>query len=157
MIHNLPSKRFNSSHPHDPHKVSPLLVEVKILCTCHRSYLLSVELHLAYYIQLLSKQSSTRKEEILVEIYDEHTSTLLRRLVILAMTQWKCHYWISDVKQNYTASTEWERRAMILGSYCLGDEGRHWRDNTKKSWNEIELLIREWYSDRIQKDLSVPI
>lgn len=122
-----------------------------------KSYLLSVELHLAYYIQLLSKQSSTRKEEILVEIYDEHTSTLLRRLVILAMTQWKCHYWISDVKQNYTASTEWERRAMILGSYCLGDEGRHWRDNTKKSWNEIELLIREWYSDRIQKDLSVPI
>jgi len=121
------------------------------------SYLLSVELHLAYFIQLLSKRSTTRKEEIMVEIHDRQTSPLLRRLVILTMAQWGCHYWISDVKQKYSGVTEWERRAIILGSYCLGDEGKHWRANTKKSWNDIELLIRDWYSDRIQANQNVPI
>ena len=121
------------------------------------SYLLSVELHLAYYVQLLSKRASTRKEEIMVEIHDRHTSPLLRRIVALTMANWNCHYWISDVKPNYTSASEWERRAMILSSYCLGDEGKHWRTNTKKSWDKIELLIRDWYSDRNQSNQDVPI
>lgn len=121
------------------------------------SYLLGVELHLSCYIQVLSKRSSTRKEEIMVEIFDHQTSPLIRRLVILAMADWGCHYWMSDVKQKYMTSTEWERRALILGSYCLGDEGKHWRNNTKRSWNEIDILIRNWYADRFQTNQKVPL
>jgi hypothetical protein len=121
------------------------------------SYLLGVELHLAYYVQVLSQRPSTRKEEILVEIFESQTSPLIRRIVTLTMAGWDCHYWISDVKQKYGGLTEWERRSMIIGSYCLGDEGKHWRNNTKKTWNEIELLIRDWYSDRIQNKQNVPI
>ena len=122
-----------------------------------RSYLLSVETHVAYYIQVLAQHHSFRKEEILVEIFDSNNSSLIRRLIILTMAHWNCHYWLSDLKQHYGSLNEWEKRAMIIGSYSLRDEGRHWRSNTRNTWNEIELLIRDWYSARVERSLGVPI
>lgn len=121
------------------------------------SHLLSVELNLSYYLYALGMRHSQRKEEILVELFEQQTSPLIRRQVILVMARWQCHYWLSDIKQRYAALSEWEKRAFILASYVLGDEGDHWRQHTRQGWNSQQLAIRDWFSQSFQKKGTVPL
>ena len=92
----------------------------------HHKDILSVEINVAYYLQALAMRHSDRKVEIMVEVY-ERPSPILRRIVIAAMVNWKCHFWLSDLKNKYHSLDEWQKRSMILASYTLGDEGEHWR------------------------------
>jgi len=122
-----------------------------------RSPLLSVEVSLSYYIRALAGDQTQQKEEILIRIFEESANPMIRRLVILAMAKWCCHYWLSDAKTKYGAMSVFERRAFIIASYFLGDEGKHWRDHVKASWSEVEILIRDWFSSRFQTNKSVPL
>jgi hypothetical protein len=71
------------------------------------------------------------------------------------MTNWESHYWLVDIKNQFTTLTTWERRAFIYSSYCLGDEGSHWRKSSKGLFSKEELLIRDWCADR--KQLNKPV
>ena len=113
-------------------------------------HILSVEVNLAFYLQALSRSPSTRKEEIFVKIYNTETSPIVRRIIISTMADWECHYWLSDLLRNYSYLNEWEKRAMILASYSLTDEGRHWRSNTKKFWSPTQDVIHQWCKKRFQ-------
>ena len=121
-----------------------------------QEHILSVEVNLAYYLQALSRRHSSRKEEILVEIYDRRPSPILRRIIIATMANWGCHFWLSDLRTKYSALDEWEKSAAILASYFLTDEGRHWRDRTKKSWSDTQTLVRDWFSVRFQEQKNIP-
>jgi hypothetical protein len=123
----------------------------------NKSHLLSVELNLSYYIQALGTHQNLRKEEILIDIFERIANPLIRRQIILTMAEWSCHYWLSDIKQHYGSFTEWEKRAFIIASYVLGDEGKHWRDHTKASWNSMEKIIRDWFSKRYQSNRTIPL
>ena len=120
------------------------------------AHLLSVELNLSYYIQALSRRRDARKEEILVDIFADTTSNLLQRQIIHVMAEWCCHYWVSDVKRNFNSYTEWERRAILIGSYCLGDEGRHWRKHVRDTLNPAEAMIKDWAAARWQAGKPLP-
>jgi hypothetical protein len=123
----------------------------------HFQHILSVELNLSYFIQALSVKHSQRKEEILVELFDKQTSLLIRRQIILTMANWKCFYWISDIKQKYSGLSEWEKRCFILASYILGDEGKHWRQHTKRTWTPMDCLVRDWFSIKYQNVRTIPL
>ncbi|WP_428384350.1 RNA-directed DNA polymerase [Nevskia ramosa] len=122
-----------------------------------QSPLLSVEVNLSYYIRAMAGDQTQQKEEILIKIFEGSASPMIRRLVILAMAKWSCHYWLSDAKMKYGAMSIFERRAFIIASYSLGDEGKHWRDHVKSSWSEPEKLTRDWFSNRFQTNKSVPL
>jgi hypothetical protein len=119
-------------------------------------HILSVELNLAYYLQAISKRYSNRKEEILVDVYDKRPSPIVRRIVIGAMSNWECDYWLSDMKRQYSSLDAWLKPAMILASYYLTDEGKHWRDYVKKSWDPMETLTRDWFCQRFQTHKDFP-
>ncbi|WP_313951400.1 RNA-directed DNA polymerase [Accumulibacter sp.] len=122
-----------------------------------KSHLLSVELNVSYFVKALSTRMTMAKEELLIEIFDSWPTPLIRRLIILIMASWDCHYWLTDIKKKYGGLSEWEKRALILASYKLGDEGKHWRTHVKDTWNSREALIRDWYADRFQANKSVPV
>jgi hypothetical protein len=122
-----------------------------------QSPLLSVDVNLSYYIRALSGDQIQLKEEILIKIFETSANPMIRRLVILAMAKWSCHYWLSDAKLQYGAMSVFERRAFIIASYALGDEGRHWRDHVKGSWSGAELLTRDWFADRLKLNKTVPL
>lgn len=122
-----------------------------------KSHLLSVELNVSYFIQALSPQRTFQKEEILIDIFDNTANPLIKKLIILIMADWECHYWLTDVMKRYGGTTEWEKRALIIASYKLGDEGKHWREYTKSSWNSREILIRDWCAKRVQTRSSFPL
>jgi hypothetical protein len=120
-------------------------------------HILSVELNLAYYLQALARRVTDRKVEICVEVYDRRPSPILRRIIVGAMCNWRCHYWLSDIRRHYASLHEWEKRSVILASYFLTDEGKRWRSHIKETWSPMELLIRDWFSDRWQKRQDFPV
>ncbi|MFA0961122.1 RNA-directed DNA polymerase [Roseivirga sp. BDSF3-8] len=121
----------------------------------NESYLTKIELNLNYIIQILSLKYSSEKESLFIELFESETSHLLRRQIIVAMTNWDCHYWLVDVKNQFNTLTTWERRAVIYSSYFLADEGRHWREHNKKSFGEEEIIVRDWFKERKQKNKQV--
>lgn len=122
-----------------------------------KSHLLSVDLNISYFIQALSVRNTELKEQILIDIFENTTKPFIKRQIILIMADWGCAYWLTDIQKQYGSFGEWERRALILSSYKLGDEGSHWRDHTKVSWNTRELLVRDWFATRFQTIKSLPI
>ncbi len=120
------------------------------------SHLLSVELNLSYFVQALSIADSKRKEEILVELYDQGHGPLLRRQIILTLARWKAFYWLNDLKNNYAGLGEWEKRGFIAASYALGEEGKHWRTYAKHTWSPMDTLVRYWASKKFQESGVIP-
>lgn len=121
------------------------------------SYLLSLELNQAFYVQALSKRGLVRKEQILIEMYGLSASPLVRREIVLGMVEMNALYWLRDiVKNSYGSVTEWEKRALLIASYWLGDEGRHWREHLKKGMTAPQLLIRDWFAARWGSNRTVP-
>ena len=117
-----------------------------------KSFILKTDINVAYLIKLLAQEHSAENEEILLIFYREHSdSVLIRQLVTQIMTKWQAHYWLSDIKKTFPTMDARQRRTFILASYFLGDEGKHWRDHNKKNFNAIELLYRDWASERINK------
>ena len=112
------------------------------------NYLTKIELNLNYIVQILSLRHSHQKVELFVKLFETETNHFLKRQIIVAMTNWENHFWLVDVKKQFTTLTTWERRAFIYSSYCLGDEGKHWRTSNKSLFSREELLIRDWCSDR---------
>ncbi|MEL6868901.1 MAG: RNA-directed DNA polymerase, partial [Pseudomonadota bacterium] len=110
------------------------------------SHLLSVDLNLGFYVQVLERRQSRRKEEIFIETFEKKTNPMIKRLIIQAMSNWSCHYWLTDLKRTYAGLTEWEKRYFVYASYELGDEGKYWRDNAKASWTPMTTLFRDWVS-----------
>ncbi|MFO1367891.1 MAG: RNA-directed DNA polymerase [Marinagarivorans sp.] len=121
------------------------------------SHLLSVDLNMSFYIQALAQRQSPRKEEILIEIYDRKTNPLIKRLILIAMSNWSCHYWLTDLKRKYAGLSDWEKRYFIGSSYVLGDEGRHWRNHTKATWSPMDELTRDWFAQRFNKERLLPL
>ncbi len=78
---------------------------------------------------------------------------------MLILARWGITYWLSDQKNYITDSHEWVKRAFIIASYVLGDEGRHWRSSSMRSMRPFDHIVRDWATDRLQSDNSwqVPI
>ncbi len=116
----------------------------------NESYLTKIEINLNYLVQILSIRHSQEKEKLFVKLYETETNHFLKRQIIVAMANWNCHYWLVDIKNQFTTMTTWERRAFIYASFVLGDEGKHWRNHNKNLFSKEESLIRDWCSERYQ-------
>ncbi len=115
-----------------------------------QNYLTKIEMNLNYIVQILSLKYSQEKEALLIKLFETETNHLLRRQIIIAMTNWSCIYWLVDIKNLFTTLTTWERRSFIYSSYFLGDEGKHWREHNKNVFSREEVLIKDWCSLRKQ-------
>jgi hypothetical protein len=120
------------------------------------SYLLQVDVNLAYLLRVLRQRSTQEKESLLVQLFNQRQGPLIRREIITAMADWGHTYWLGDIKKKFNGSSKWERVSFIVGSFVLGDEGKHWRQHNKDSFEPFELAVRDWFSDRWQKDNTIP-
>lgn len=122
----------------------------------NQSPLFSLELNLAYAIQVLGQRQSRAKEELLVGLFESVQSPLVRRLIILALARWGCRYWLTDLRRRYGGLTSWEKRAFILASYALGNEGDHWRRGARRTWSPMDNVTRDWFAHRYQRNREIP-
>lgn len=115
------------------------------------SYIMKIDLNLLYALRIISKHKNDETEMLLVNLYKRSSVTLIKRDIIIILSNWNCDYWISDLKNKFVNLNEWEKRMFILASYKLGDEGSHWREHNKKGFSSLQLLYTDWMSDRKTK------
>lgn len=108
------------------------------------SYITQVPTNLAYALRVLVYDESTEVEFIFTTVYKQTSSMLIKRDVILLMAYRSAEYWISNCRTNFSTLTEWERRALLISSYILNDEGEHWRKSIKKKLNIYDQLVLTW-------------
>ncbi len=123
------------------------------------SHVLRVELNLAYAIRTLACHPSARGQEVLARLYtnSDYTS-LIRRDIILAMAKWRVWHWLSERRASFRAMSPPERRAFLIASYVLRDEGKHWRRHLSAEFSPFEKLVRTWASNRMgQPNWVIPL
>jgi len=111
------------------------------------SYLIQTDNNASYVARILSLVNSENTIQAIDQL-NSRTSALVKSNCLYSMTNLNNYYWISDIKTNFSTLSKWERRAFIAASYFLGDEGKHWRDNTKEQFLDMELILRDWIASK---------
>jgi Reverse transcriptase (RNA-dependent DNA polymerase) len=115
------------------------------------SYITQVPCNLAFALRVLATDFSEEAELLLATVYKKSSSMMIRRDIILLMAYRQADYWLSNCKTTFSTLTGWERRALLIASYTLGDEGKHWRDNVKNDQSPFDKLVLEWTADNKSK------
>ena len=115
------------------------------------SYIIRLPIHQSFSIRLFAYDDSEETDAILNTIYKTSKSSMVKRDIILAMAQKNSDYWISDIRKKYMHLTSWEQRAVLVSSYILSDEGKHWRQSIKKDLDKFNILILDCFSTRVQQ------
>jgi hypothetical protein len=107
------------------------------------SHITMVPTNLAYALRLLAHDRHEESDSLLVQVYDTG-GMLLKRDILLAMARRRSSYWLSFIVRRFGVVTPWERRALLVASYTLGDEGRHWRDSVRPLLDFVEQRFLTW-------------
>ncbi len=113
------------------------------------SAVMSVDLNVQYAVRLLGEHTSEETTAVLANLHDQTASEAIRRDITLIMVRRRNWIWLSDRRAYFRSMTPMERRAYIIASYSLKDEGKHWRDHTKDEFSPLELITRDWVADKI--------
>lgn len=135
----------------------------KIIESLHKlindqSHIMRVDVHLAFAIRVLSHKNTMPNHALLQQLYETRTSPIIRRDIILIMAKWGEWYWLSDIRNRFRELTGQERRAFIVASYKLSDEGEHWRKAIRSEFNPYENFVLSWAGERSNnKSWDVPL
>ena len=121
------------------------------------SHILSIDINRLFLVQVLSRRHTGAKERALVALHLDCANPLLRRMVGQALANWDCRYFVKKQLRIFSSMSPWERRALLVSSFCLGEEGRHWRRRSKATLDPIEQLICSWASERKQAGRLVAV
>ena len=125
------------------------LISTKLLELINsNSYLMELDAHKCYAIKILSQHNDYSIDAVLTKWLYQGSPILKRDSIIgfVARGGWD-H--LSDFKNRVTGETPWVRRAMIVASYGLEDEGKHWRQS--QNFNRFEKFTQDCAS-KIQLD-----
>jgi hypothetical protein len=129
-------------------------------------YVAQVDLNLAFMIRVLSVRHSIENELLLIQLYQSPHSfgsgfaPYIQRDIMLTLARWRVTYWLSDQKNYISTAHAWVKRAFIISSYALNDEGKHWRNGaTMRAMGPFEHLVKDWTASKWQSNGSwqVPI
>jgi len=112
------------------------------------SHVMRVDVHLSYAVRVIANVKTTENQTLLQRIYLDRPSPMLRRDIILIMARWSEWYWLSDIKNKFNILSASERRAFLLASYTLRDEGSHFRNHIRKTLNPFEKFILKWAAEK---------
>lgn len=121
------------------------------------SHITRVAVNLDYALRVLADDMSEETESLMVRAYQDTDRLILKRDIILIMAKRNADYWLSDIRKAYQSTDYWTKRSLIIASYVLEDEGKHWRDKIKRGFTPIESLVREWAAEKMQTGWNVPI
>lgn len=115
------------------------------------SHVFRVDVHLCFAIRVLQHSHTEEVQQLLKELYNNRPSEIIRRDIILIMARWEDWYWLSDLRNRYRQLSAAEKRAFLVASYSLRDEGKHWRRSIRKELNPFEGFVVDWASARVNE------
>jgi hypothetical protein len=116
-----------------------------------------IDCYVAYIVRIIGRRKTVTNQQWLVRCYDGESSPLVRRDVIVVFSNWQNFPWLSLFRRRFESAGSWERRAFIVASYSMGDEGSHWRQHAKQRFDHLEKLTAEWRSKRVQQSPAIPL
>lgn len=108
------------------------------------SYILGLDIHKSFAVRVLRRVNDHRVSAIFTAWF-ETGPQFLKRDIIIALVCNNNWLQLSDIKNRITGESPWVRRALIVASYSLGDEGKHWRE--KLNLTPFELFVRDAAAD----------
>lgn len=109
------------------------------------SHIMLVPAHLNFAVRILARDNSEEAEQVLVELFNsKRANMMVRRDIVLAMAKRNSTHWISNVLKQYATLTPWEKRSLIVASYILGDEGKHWRKSAERQMSPPDAEFLKW-------------
>lgn len=121
------------------------------------SYITRVPVNRGFAVRVLADDTSDEADEVLARLFDAETNPLIRRDIIYAMAKRNADYWLSNQKIRFNTSSSWERTALLVSSYVLGDEGSHWRKKMKRHVGKADKLLLAWAAQRKQDGWDIPL
>lgn len=118
------------------------------------SYITQVPANLAFALRVLATDTSEETELLFASLYKKTSSMMIRRDLIILMAYRRADYWLSNCRLSFATLTGWERRALLIASYTLGDEGKHWRESIRDKQSPFDKLVMTWISESKQKKSS---
>jgi DNA-binding transcriptional ArsR family regulator len=113
-----------------------------------KSYICQVPVNLAFAIRVLSHDNSDETDTVLINVFSETTSMIIKRDIILILAKHNADYWISNQLKHFNTATPWEKRALLISSYILEDEGREWRRRITASLSPFDKLVIAWAAEQ---------
>lgn len=122
------------------------------------SFITKVPVNLSFAVKFLGNKQTYSSEETLSKIYDNTKNNFIRRDIIIIMARWQVWAWLSDKRANFRTMSQPERRAFIIASHFLKDEGKHWRSHISRELSDLELTCSNWVQQRLsQTGWSLPL
>jgi Reverse transcriptase (RNA-dependent DNA polymerase) len=118
------------------------------------SYITQVRANLAFALRVLASDRSEETEILFASLFRKTSSMMIRRDLIMLMAHRRADYWLSNCRTSFATLTGWERRALLVASYTLGDEGKHWRDSIRDEQSPFDKLVMDWTAESKQKQGS---
>ena len=113
------------------------------------SYVTLVPTNLAYAVRVIALDPTEDATKVLAHIYTEpRANVLVKRDVILAMAKKKVKFWLSDLIKKFDLTSSWEKSALVVASFALGDEGHHWRRHTVPRLNAVDADFAKWVASK---------
>ncbi|MFD2053897.1 RNA-directed DNA polymerase [Mesorhizobium calcicola] len=116
---------------------------------------MALDMHVAYSNRIVGKCNTISNRGYLHRCFDRELSELVRRDIIMIFANWGNFSWLSVFKASFGAISGWQRRALILASYSMVDEGSHWRDHMKSRFDAFEMIVRDWRSEKPNAPLAI--
>lgn len=122
------------------------------------SYITQVPVNLLFALRVLAHDTSEETDIVLAQLYKKPVDMMVKRDIILGMAKRNTHSWISHHRKHYGTVTSWEKRALLIASYCLDDEGSHWRDKVKSGLSAFDRLCLKWAASKKSSGrLEIPL
>lgn len=131
--------------------VKKLILDSIVGLFTKKSHIIQNDLNVAYAIRIIGLEPTYKNELFLVKLYERTKSELIKSICLQIMIRWKKHYFISDLRTQFSSMKYWQRRMFIIGSFILTDEGEHWRRNNNKNFSNIEQIIKQWADNNFKK------
>lgn len=113
------------------------------------SYILSVPANLGFAIRILTYDRAEETDALLMEVYlRPRVNMMVKRDILLALARRRVDYWLSEQLKQFSVLTLWEKRALVVASYTLGDEGSHWRRRIRADLHETDKHFMLWVGSK---------
>ncbi len=124
-----------------------LFVAIRSL-VLNNSYITQVPANLAFALRVLALDDAEETEVLLASVFRSSQSMMIRRDVILMMAARRADHWVSNCKNIFQTANGWERRALLIASYTLDDEGDHWRAPIRREQTKFDQLVMTWTGEQ---------
>lgn len=111
------------------------------------AYFMRLPINQAYALRVLRHEQDEENYFLAARMFGS-AAPFLQRDIVIHMHNWKNADWISEQRRQWSNQHPWVKRALILSSFILQDEGQHWR--RKLHLNAFDNVAMKWMADRVK-------